>query len=327
LRIPYLFFFLSTLISFHISGSSSSSSTQTIISPNHIQLQQQNTNIIAIMPSFSTILATSLAITYALAAPATQLTARPNSNRNNNNTSQWEEPQQQHPQSCLNAQQAQEVATKYGLLISSYTDASADAILTTNFTDYSQSVNTLINSCPQGSAAMHLPLEAPTFTSLQQFKMGQSQQPKINFEQLAIWTSCRSVTIRWRTTNTVNVTDLLPTATEGVRPVIGLITMEVTEAEESDDVNWKIHTVYSEFDAGAWLQNLMDADICHNPEKNLGAPAVAGATSTMGAAAPAAMTSAGTGPMAAVVSGSAGVVQKAPVATAAPMMKRARMYI
>ena len=135
------------------------------------------------------------------------------------------------------------------------------------------------------------------------------------------------MTIRWRTTNTVNVTDLLPTATEGVRPVIGLITMEVTEGSESNA--WKIHTVYSEFDAGAWLQNLMDADICHNPEKNLGAPPVAGATtSTMGAAPTAAMTSAaGTGPMAAVVSGSAGVVQEAPVATAAPMMKRARMYI
>lgn len=120
----------------------------------------------------------------------------------------------------------------------------------------------------------------------------------------------------------------MPSATEGVRPVIGLITMEVTESEEESDVDWKIHTVYSEFDAGAWLQNLMDADICHNPEKNLGAPPVAGATSTMGAAPTAAMTSAtGTGPMAAVVSGSAGVVQEAPIATAAPMMMRARMYI
>lgn len=270
-----------------------------------------------------------MAVIGGLAAPASQLASRHSVGNHTQwqNQTQWQPAQKWQPeQNCLTDEQAQLVATKYGLLISSYTDAQADAILTTNFTDYSQSVNTLINSCPQGSEAHTLPLEAPTFSSLEQFKGGQAQQPPINFEQLAIWPSCRSVTIRWRTTNTVNATDLLPTATEGVRPVIGIIIMDVTEAPASP-CGWKIHTVFSEFDAGAWLQNLMDADICHNPEKNLGAPPVEGASVTPSekAAAPT-MTSAGL--MVTVVPSGASMVQEAPVAThAAAPMKRARMYI
>lgn len=50
--------------------------------------------------------------------------------------------------SCLSAENAEAVATKYGELISAYNDAAADAILSSNFTDFSSGVNALINTCP-----------------------------------------------------------------------------------------------------------------------------------------------------------------------------------
>ena len=50
---------------------------------------------------------------------------------------------------CLNATTAQTVATHFGSLISNYSNASADAYLTSDFTDYSDSVIELMNSgCP-----------------------------------------------------------------------------------------------------------------------------------------------------------------------------------
>jgi hypothetical protein len=130
----------------------------------------------------------------------------------------------------------------------------SDAVLATNFTDYSESVNTLINSCPQGDAAKPLDLLAPTFTSLAQFKIGQGQQPSINFERLNLWHSCDTVIIRWKTTNTAPIPN--------PKPVIGLISMEVIKNQNGTTYPWLIDTVYSEFDAGAWLQNLVEAGIC-----------------------------------------------------------------
>ncbi|KAM3417127.1 hypothetical protein BST61_g8703 [Cercospora zeina] len=201
-----------------------------------------------------------------------------------------------------------------------------------NFTDYSQSVNTLINSCPQGSEAHTLPLSAPTFDSLEKFKAGQSQQPPIDFEQLSLWSSCTTVGLRWRTSNTVNETELLPgkrkeEGGEGVRPIVGLIVMDVLPTSSSSsssssasasekgvedgEIGWKIHTVYSEFDSGAWLQNLKDANICGNPEKNLGAPD-ANPNSDFASGA--------------VMEGGEGAASPTGAATSRPV-KRARMYV
>ena len=155
---------------------------------------------------------------------------------------------------CLSDYDAQTVATNYGILIETYSDSLANAVLSENFTDYSESVNTLINSCPQGSAAISLPLLAPTFTDRAHFETGQGQQPSINFKQLNIWHTCDTVIIRWETTNTANITD--------VKPVVGLITMETCKAPAGSQYPFLIDAVYSEFDAGAWLQNLVEAGIC-----------------------------------------------------------------
>jgi hypothetical protein len=186
------------------------------------------------MPSISSIALFSLAALGAIAAPAEK--RRPG-----------------HRQ-CVSDAEADQIATSYATLITSYSDALADAVLATNFTDYSESVNTLINSCPQGDAAKPLDLLAPTFTSLEQFKIGQGQQPSINFERLNLWHSCDTVIIRWKTTNTAPIPN--------PKPVVGLISMEVIKNQNATTYPWLIDTVYSEFDAGAWLQNLVEAGIC-----------------------------------------------------------------
>lgn len=80
---------------------------------------------------------------------------------------------------CMTAAQAQTVATNFGDLISAYSTANAEAYLTADYTDYSSSVNTLIDyGCPAGP----VPLDAPTFTSRAAFIKGQGSQPDIPFK-------------------------------------------------------------------------------------------------------------------------------------------------
>jgi hypothetical protein len=66
-------------------------------------------------------------------------------------------------QCCMSAKQAQAVANNFGSLISSYSKELANKALTKDYTDYSESVNTLIDSCPTGTD-QPLPLLNPTFT-------------------------------------------------------------------------------------------------------------------------------------------------------------------
>ena len=79
---------------------------------------------------------------------------------------------------CLSAVEAQEVATHFETLIKAFQPSDAEKWLTPDFTDYSSSVNTLINS----GCAGPLPLEAPTFSSRAEFIKGQGSQPPIPFE-------------------------------------------------------------------------------------------------------------------------------------------------
>jgi hypothetical protein len=212
--------------------------------------------------------------------------------------------------SCLSADNAQTVATKYGELISAYSDAAADAILTPNFTDFSAGVNALINTCPQGEAAKTLPLLDPTFTSRDLFKIGQGQQPLINFEQLNLWYNCNSVTIRWKSTNTAPGSD--------VKPIIGLIVMETIRAPAGSAQPFMIDTVYSEFDSGSWLQNLAAAGICGTMSSVVGAAPAPASAQSSAAPAPAITHSAPASShtsMAAIVPSNGATVHETPTAS------------
>lgn len=144
---------------------------------------------------------------------------------------------------CMTDDEATHVAENFGNLISAYTNASAERVLCTSFTDYSDSVIELINN---GCANGPVPLGAPTFTNRASFEAGQGGQPNITFNLLKTWNACDAVAIRWRTPN--------PGFVQPEQQVTGIIVAEVVRATGPEP--WLIETVYSEFNSGAWLVDL-----------------------------------------------------------------------
>lgn len=137
---------------------------------------------------------------------------------------------------CMTDADAQTVANNFEALIANYSDALANATLTENFHDYTDSVIELIDSgCPNGP----VPLGVPTFDSRASFEIGQGSQPPIPFKQLNVWHNCETVTLRWMSAMTPS-------------NVTGIIVMETTKSNGT----WLINTVYSEFNSGAWLVDL-----------------------------------------------------------------------
>ena len=83
------------------------------------------------MRSFSTIVAAASVVAGVFAAPEANLANKLHGARAGK---------------CLTDTSAQQVATNFANLIAAYSDDLADSSLTTDFTDYSSSVNTLIDS-------------------------------------------------------------------------------------------------------------------------------------------------------------------------------------
>ncbi|KAI6827998.1 hypothetical protein KC367_g8070 [Hortaea werneckii] len=143
-------------------------------------------------------------------------------------------------QDCLNDNAAGTLATNFGLLISNYSNELADKTIYPDFVDYSESVNTLINS--GGNAPM--PLLNPTFSSREEFKVASAMQPPVPFEVQNIWYNCDTVTVRWLSAQTP-------------LPVVGISVLHTTCSENPDSpVPYQIDQIWAEFDSGAWLVNL-----------------------------------------------------------------------
>lgn len=172
---------------------------------------------------------------------------------------------------CMTAAEALTLATDYGTLIANYTKTLANEVLTKDFHDYSESVNTLINQCPTGDTAAFVPLLGATFTSRKAFEAGQGSQAAINFNMLEHWPSCCSVSIRWESTNTAPI--------PSPRPVVGIIVAETKKVHGT----WRIDTVYSEFDVAAWLENLQAAGFCPTTTASSTVSATATPTSSVAA--------------------------------------------
>ncbi|KAH9837403.1 hypothetical protein Tdes44962_MAKER08369 [Teratosphaeria destructans] len=140
---------------------------------------------------------------------------------------------------CMTYDQATQVANNFKTLISAYSTDAANQYLTADYTDYSDSVTTLIDSGCQGPQT----LGDATFSTRAAFEAGQGSQPDIPFEILNLWYACTGpVVVRWRT---------------ALHPefVTGNIVME-TEHSGDGAEPWLIKTVYSEFNSGAWLVDL-----------------------------------------------------------------------
>lgn len=144
---------------------------------------------------------------------------------------------------CMTDDEALHVANNFKELISAYTNATAERVLCTSFSDYSDSVIELINN---GCANGPIPLGSPTFTDRASFEAGQGSQPNITFNILKTWNACDAVAIRWRTPN--------PGFVNPEQQVTGIIVAETVRATGPEP--WLIETVYSEFNSGAWLVDL-----------------------------------------------------------------------
>lgn len=106
----------------------------------------------------------------------------------------------------------------------------AETLLTTNFTDTSDSINFLAG----------IPLTTTTFGSQAAFIGGQGSQPPIaSVVTLNIWHDCHTIAWRWRATLDLGAN----------LPVTGINVMIITDDKQ-------IETNYSEFDNGAWLEDL-----------------------------------------------------------------------
>ena len=149
---------------------------------------------------------------------------------------------------CLSDKDAQQAADIFQSLIQNYSNETALATLTPDFVDYSSAVNIIINRGTDSPKS----LEGPTFSSRQEFMSAQGSQPRIPFKQLNLFHGCDSVSLRWVTRRSANgqeteVNDL---------PVVGNAIIETVKAGLGDKYNFRIKTLFSEFNAAAWLINL-----------------------------------------------------------------------
>lgn len=159
---------------------------------------------------------------------------------------------------CMRDEQATTVANNFKTLISAYTNETANAVMTTNVVDYSDSVITLMDSaCPASPPVdSKLPFTAlgtATFATRAAFEAGQAGQPNITFEMLNVWHNCDTVTLRWRS-STPNPGPADVAATQ--EQVTGIIVLETKFNGWEADQPFLIETVFSEFNSGAWLYDL-----------------------------------------------------------------------
>ncbi|TKA73889.1 hypothetical protein B0A55_03786 [Friedmanniomyces simplex] len=151
---------------------------------------------------------------------------------------------------CMNDAQANIVANNFRDLIAAYTNSLANAVLTPNVQDYSDSVIELIDGgCPSGPDA----LGSATFNSRANFEAGQGGQPNITFELLNVWHNCDTVSLRWRSSEPNPGPGPAPAVQE---QVTGIVVLETTFNGWQSAQQFLINTIYSEFNSGAWLYDL-----------------------------------------------------------------------
>ena len=117
---------------------------------------------------------------------------------------------------CMAPAQAHTVATYWTTLLGAYTKSFSESVLTSNYTDYSDSALSLNAVCPQASGT-EPPLLNPVYTSRAQLEAGQGSQPSIKSNILKVWPPCTEVTMPYEMTNFGS----------GKRPVVGIIAIEV----------------------------------------------------------------------------------------------------
>ncbi|KAK5071453.1 hypothetical protein LTS08_004804 [Lithohypha guttulata] len=133
--------------------------------------------------------------------------------------------------SCLTSSDATTLVNGFQSLISNYTLATAEKLLSNDFTDTSDSINILAG----------YPLGSTTFPSKAAFEAGQGSQPALPMTILSIDSvDCTKVGFRW--TITIDPT----------KPVVKGIN-SIASSYNTTTRAWQIKTVYSEFNSCHWM--------------------------------------------------------------------------
>jgi len=141
---------------------------------------------------------------------------------------------------CLCDSDADVIGNDFAQLISNYSADFANKVIASDYTDQSDSVNTLIDS---GTTAP-IPLGSLTFATKAAFLAGQSGQPDVPFTILQTWHTCDTVIIRWVAHP--------PGGSQQVQGIDALI----VEPSSNGFQPYQIKTTYGEFNSGAWLADL-----------------------------------------------------------------------
>jgi len=135
---------------------------------------------------------------------------------------------------CLQDADVNHLVNGFALLVNSTFDPNLAAdILNVDFTDYSDSINFLTGQTPG----------TPTFSSLQQFDVGQGGQPTVPLEILNIEAAtCDTVAFRWM-------------AYPGPLSVKGITIFNAIQANGTSN-GWQIKNQFAEFNVAAWTNDL-----------------------------------------------------------------------
>lgn len=138
-----------------------------------------------------------------------------------------------NPGKCLTQESVDYLVAGFEGLISAYSDANADKLLADDFTDFSDSINSLAG----------YPVGAVTFPSKAAFKAGQGAQPAVPIQTLAVDAfTCDTIALRWLVT-------LQP------EPVKGITILKTSNAQGQKDT-WQIKTIFTEFNSISWLKDI-----------------------------------------------------------------------
>lgn len=132
---------------------------------------------------------------------------------------------------CLKPSDASYLAQGYAGLITAYSAANADKFLTNDFTETSDSINTLAG----------LPTGGQTYTSKAAFKASQSQQAPIPFTIVSVdAVDCDSFAFRWTTTFGSG------------SPIKGIAIAGAANGANG----WQLQTLYNEFNSINWAKDI-----------------------------------------------------------------------
>lgn len=146
---------------------------------------------------------------------------------------------------CLCDSDADQIGQDFADLISNFNQTFAEQVLAPDYTDQSDSVNTLIDN----GGTSPIPLGALTFATKAAFISASAQQPPVPFKILQTWHTCDTVIIRWVANP--------PTApgVSSAEQVQGFDAL-IVEPSTTGFQPYQIKTTYGEFNSGAWLVDL-----------------------------------------------------------------------